>query len=106
MSKSRRRKKNKPRSANEHVATQERVEHQASVGFAGRGRVARRASLQSAVFALMVTLGFVGFAVFFTFFYSEDANHFLYGGVMGLTALGWLVIATRRWSSYRQRARA
>jgi hypothetical protein len=62
-------------------------------------------SLQNAVFALMATLGFVGFAIFFTFFYSEDANHYLYGGVMGLTALGWLFIATRRWSTYRQSVR-
>jgi hypothetical protein len=62
--------------------------------------------MQNIVFALMVTLGCLGMAIFFTFFYSEDANHYIYGGVMGLTAVGWLVIASRRWSSYRQRARA
>ncbi len=88
------------------MATPEKVERQSSPNMVRRGRVVRGTSLQSALFALMVTLGFVGFAIFFTFFYGEDANHFLYGGVMGLTALGWLVIAMRRWSLYRQRARA
>lgn len=59
--------------------------------------------MQSVVFPVMLTLGFMGMAIFFTFFYGEDANHYIYGGAMGLTALGWLVIASRRWSSYRQR---
>ncbi|HVU66001.1 MAG TPA: hypothetical protein VHD63_02680 [Ktedonobacteraceae bacterium] len=62
----------------------------------------RRPSLQNTVFSLMVALGCLGLALFFIFFYAEDANHYLYGGIAGLTALGWLVISVRRWSSYRQ----
>ncbi len=85
---------------------QEQAEQATPVRPSGRGRLARRPSLQNAVFALMLTLGFLGFAVFFTFFYTEDANHFLYGAAMGLTALGWLALAARRWSVYRQYARA
>ncbi len=123
MSKTKRRKKARSRAPGANVAAQERVlpfrsnqenaderapKRQKEVG---REVPARRASprraprLQNAVFALMATLGFLGFAIFFIFFYSEDTNHYLYGGVMGLTALGWLFIATRRWSAYRQSVR-
>jgi len=100
MSKTRRRKKSKSR-ASESV-TRERSVREMPAG-SSRARIAPpRSSLQNAVFALMVTLGCLGLAVFFTFFYPEDQNHYLYGGIAGLTALGWLVISVRRWSSYRQ----
>ena len=52
----------------------------------------------------MLTLGFLGMAIFFTFFYAEDSNHYFYGGIAGLTALGWLILLAQRWSQYRQRA--
>jgi cytochrome c biogenesis protein CcdA len=88
------------------MVTRERAERTTPGETVLRKSLARRPSLQNAVFALMLTLGFVGFAVFFTFFYTEDANHFLYGGAMALTALGWLVLAMKRWSAYRDYARA
>jgi hypothetical protein len=62
--------------------------------------------LQNVVFALLVALGCLGLAAFFAFFYGEDANHWLYAALMGVTAMGWLVISTRRWSTYRRRAQA
>jgi hypothetical protein len=99
MSKTKRRKKARSRASGANVAVQERVEREAPIR---RASFTRRPSLQNAVFALLITLGFLGFAGFFTFFYSEDANHFIYGAVMGLTALGWLAITVRRWSLYRQ----
>jgi hypothetical protein len=52
----------------------------------------------------MLTCGFFGMAIFFAFFYNEDANHYFYAGVAALTALGWLALCARRWSQYRQRA--
>ena len=101
-----RRKKSKTRPPVEHVMSQTSAERAVSQQALVRRSLAKRPSLQNAVFALMLTLGFLGFAVFFTFFYAEDANHFLYGGAMALTALGWLALAAKRWSAYRQYARA
>lgn len=63
-----------------------------------------RASLQNMVFSGMVALGCLGLAIFFIFFYGEDANHYLYGAIIGLTAVGWFVLLWRRWSQYRSRA--
>ncbi|HEX7735328.1 MAG TPA: hypothetical protein VF458_10705 [Ktedonobacteraceae bacterium] len=87
------------------MATREQIGQSAPGAFSERRRVAGRPNLQRVVFAVMLTLGFLGMAIFFTFFYAEDANHYLYGAAMGLTALGWLALATRRWSEYRQAAR-
>jgi len=107
MSKTNRRKKSKSRASVGSGAVQEKRAERASSGASsGRGRAPSKPSLQSAVFALMLTLGCLGLAIFFIFFYSEDANHYLYGGVMGLTTLGWLAIAARRWSAYRQYVQA
>ncbi|HEY3993058.1 MAG TPA: hypothetical protein VGM01_09295 [Ktedonobacteraceae bacterium] len=106
MTKTKRRKKSSSRASTGRVVVQEKVERAAPAGAAARGLPTRRPSLQNAVFALMLTLGFLGFAIFFTFFYTEDANHIIYGVAMALTALGWLALAARRWSSYRQYVRA
>ncbi|HEY0756045.1 MAG TPA: hypothetical protein VGD98_18965 [Ktedonobacteraceae bacterium] len=106
MSKTKRRKKNRSRPAGGGVTSQVRVEQSGPASFPRRRRTTGGASLQRVVFALMLTLGFLGIAIFFTFFYAEDANHYLYGGAMGLTALGWLFLAGRRWSVYRQSAPA
>src|SRR5579859_17301 len=106
LSKKHRHKKSRSRASAGNIAVQEGVGNATSAGPSVRRRVVQRPSLQNAIFALMLTLGFLGFAIFFTFFYTEDANHFLYGGAMGLTALGWLALAARRWSSYRQYVRA
>jgi hypothetical protein len=106
MSKTKRRKKSRSRASGGSVAVQERVERAVPAASSRRALASRRPSLQNAVFAFMLTLGFLGFAIFFTFFYSEDANHYLYGGAMGLTALGWLALAARRWSAYRQYVQA
>lgn len=62
------------------------------------------AGLQRVAFAAMLTLGFLGMAIFFTFFYTEDSNHYFYGGIAAVTALGWLILLAQRWSQYRQRA--
>ena len=105
MSKTKRRRKSKSRTANGSVATREQVVQSSPGTFFGQRRVAGRPSFQKVVFAVMLTLGFLGMAIFFTFFYAEDANHYLYGAAMGLTALGWLALATRRWSEYRRAAR-
>lgn len=61
-------------------------------------------SLQNVAFSVMVGLGCWGLACFFVFFYSEEPNHYLYGGIMAVTALIWSIIAVRRWSVYQQRA--
>jgi len=50
----------------------------------------------------MIALGFWGFAIFCIFFYTEDANHYLYGAIMALTAVGWSILVARRWLSYRR----
>ncbi len=63
----------------------------------------RGQSMQNVVFSTMIGLGCWGMAFFFAFLYA-DPNHYLYGGIMALTALGWSVIAARKWSIYRQRA--
>lgn len=102
MAKTKRRKKARPRGEGVSAPTREVVRKDAPTR---QIRLGPKPSLQNTVFAFMVTLGFLGFAVFFIFFYNEDANHYLYGALLGLTALGWLVIALRRWSSYRQRVR-
>ncbi len=60
-------------------------------------------SLQNIIFSGMVALGCLGMAIFFIFFYGEDANHYLYAGIIGLTGLGWLALLWRRWSQYRSR---
>lgn len=69
-----------------------------------RSAMASGQSLQNAVFSAMVGLGCWGLACFFVFFYNEEPNHYLYGGLMAVTAIIWSIIATRRWSMYRQRA--
>ncbi|HEU5379514.1 MAG TPA: hypothetical protein VFV38_29170 [Ktedonobacteraceae bacterium] len=60
-------------------------------------------NLQNLAFSGMVALGCWGMAFFFAFFYTE-ANRYLYGAIMAITALGWSIIVARRWSTYRQRA--
>ena len=60
--------------------------------------------MQSVVFAAMLTLGFLGLAIFFTFFYTRDPDHLVYSGVAALTALGWLILLRIRWSRYHQRS--
>lgn len=62
----------------------------------------RGQSMQNLVFSAMVGLGCWGLACFFIFFYGEDSNHYLYGGMMAVTAFIWSYIAVRRWSLYRQ----
>ena len=106
MPKSKKRKKTTSRASDGNVAVQEKAayERPASqtrrpVRYGGGG-----AGLQKVTFAAMLTLGFLGMAIFFTFFYTEDPNHYFYGGVAALTALGWLVLLAQRWSQYRQRA--
>lgn len=101
MPKTKRRKKSPSRASAGSAPTRGSVERTVP---AGRAQLARKPSVQNAVFSTMVALGCLGMAAFFTFFYPEDANHYLYGGVMAVTAVGWLVIATRRWSVYRRRA--
>lgn len=85
-----------------------------SVGRAGLERAAtaraisyadistRAVSMQTVVFSAMVALGFWGFTVFCLFFYTVDPNHYLYGGILALTALGWSLLLVRRWSRYRR----
>lgn len=71
-----------------------------------RVRVARASagtvSVQNVAFSAMVALGFWGFTVFCLFFYTVDPNHYLYGGMLALTALGWSWLLARRWSQYRR----
>ena len=59
---------------------------------------------QSILFASMVALGFWGCAIFCVFFYTEDANHYIYGALMALTAVGWSISALRRWSSAQRQS--
>lgn len=61
-------------------------------------------SMQNVVLSAMVALGFWGFTVFCLFFYTVDPNHYLYAGILALTALGWSLMLARRWSQYRRRA--
>lgn len=61
-------------------------------------------SMQNVVFSAMVALGFWGFTVFSLFFYTVDSNHYLYAGILALTALGWSIMLARRWSQYRRQA--
>lgn len=104
MPKTKKRKHSAARAANEKHADRTQVTRGTSTG-AVRGPVfsMRGQSLQNVVFSAMVGLGCWGMAFFFAFLYA-DPNHYLYGGIMALTALGWSIIATRRWSTYRQRA--
>lgn len=59
--------------------------------------------MQNLVYSAMAALGFWGLTIFCIFFYLADPNHYIYGAIMGLTAVGWSVIAARRWWAYRQR---
>lgn len=99
MPKRKRRKKSQSRASTGHAPVQQSVERAIP---AGRPRPVRRPSIQNAVFSTMVALGCLGMAAFFTFFYPGDANHYLYGGVMAVTAVGWIIITARRWMAYRQ----
>lgn len=104
MPKTRRRKKaTKKASASRNGTVQGEVERAATtraVSYAG----ARPVSMQNVVFSAMVALGFWGFTVFCLFFYTVDPNHYLYAGILALTALGWSVLLVRRWSQYRRQA--
>ena len=105
MPKTKKRKYQKNQASAAKRVTQERSEQVAPARMAQRPvRYTRGAGLQNVGFAAMVALGFLGLTVFFAFFYSEDANHYLYAGLAGLTGLGWVVLLARRWSQYRQRA--
>lgn len=101
MPKSRKRKKTKSvnRVSGESVAGQEKlpagVPRRAAQGKPG---------MQNVLFSAMIALGFWGLAIFCVFFYVADPNHYLYGAIMGLTAVGWTVMVVRRWLTYRQRA--
>jgi hypothetical protein len=64
----------------------------------------RTPGIQGLAFAVLLSLGFWGFAIFFLAFYTEDANHFLYAAVAGITALGWTLILARRWLALRRHA--
>lgn len=101
MPKTKRRKKTKGGGSAAKVTAPEKV---VSARAGGAWKQPVPASLQNVIFSVMVTLGFLGLAAFFIFFYSEDANHILYGAVAGLTGLGWLAVSARKWSAYRQRA--
>ena len=104
MPKTKRRKKaTKHASASKNGTVQGEVERAATrrgVSYAG----ARSVSMQNVVFSAMVALGFWGFTVFCLFFYTVDPNHYLYAGILALTALGWSALLVRRWSQYRQQA--
>lgn len=103
MPKAKKRKRSATQAANGKHADRAQVTHDAPRG-AVRSPVlsVRGQSLQNVVFSAMVGLGCWGMAFFFAFLYA-DPNHYLYGGIMALTALGWSIIAARRWSTYRQR---
>jgi hypothetical protein len=58
--------------------------------------------MQNVVFSAMVALGCWGFTIFCLFFYTVDPNHYLYSGILALTALGWSLLLVRRWSQYRR----
>jgi len=105
MSKTKRRKTTTYRADREQRAVSDEVEQARPVRTARRSSpYAGGTSLQNVAFAAMLTCGFFGMAIFFAFFYNEDANHYFYAGVAALTALGWLALCARRWSQYRQRA--
>ena len=106
MPKTKKRKKTTSRAANGNAAVQERMADEAPASMMRRSPGYRGGtSGQSVVFAAMLTLGFLGLAIFFTFFYTKDPDHFIYSGVAGLTALGWLILLRIRWSRYyRQRS--
>jgi|SRR5579875_2472085 hypothetical protein len=104
MPKSRKRKKTANRAARS-VAVQENTTYARPAGMAlRRSRSNSGASLQKVAFAAMLALGFLGMTIFFTFFYTEDPEHYIYGGIAGVTALGWLALLAHRWSQYRQHA--
>lgn len=84
------------------VAVQESVAQKRTTSPA-RGMSTAGASVQSLAMSAMVALGFWGLALFCAFFYVTDPNHYLYGAIMGLTAIGWSVIVVRRWLAYRPR---
>ncbi|HET8844429.1 MAG TPA: hypothetical protein VFN35_23375 [Ktedonobacteraceae bacterium] len=99
MPKARKRKKAKNRAST--VVVQEQTAQTLPV----RPRVpARRTGAQNLMYSVMVAVGFWGLAIFCIFFFAADPNHYLYGAIMGLTAVGWSVIVGRRWLAYRQRA--
>jgi hypothetical protein len=102
MPKTRRQKKAAVRFAASNGMNRGRVEHGA-ITRASAGISTGAVSMQSMMFSAMVALGFWGFAVFCLFFYPVDPNHYLYGSILALTALGWSLILVRRWSQYRRR---
>ena len=104
MPKTKRRKKAaKSASASKNGTVQGEVERATApraVPYAGLA--AGAVSIQNVVFSAMVAVGFWGFTVFCLFFYTVDPNHYLYAGVLALTALGWSILLARRWSQYRR----
>jgi hypothetical protein len=103
MAKARKRRKAAGRSSAGNVAVQERTARTVSTSVAQRPSLfTTGGSRQNVLFSTMIALGFWGFAIFCTFFYTEDANHYLYGAIMALTAVGWSVLVARRWLSYRR----
>lgn len=102
MPKTKKRKRTSNRAAAEKNGTlQTQVRREATASAARRP--VGTGSLQNIIFSGMVALGCLGMAIFFIFFYGEDANHYLYAGIIGLTGLGWLALVWRRWSQYRSR---
>lgn len=104
MPKTKRRKKGTQNTAARRVVEQRQGKQEAPARTLQRSRgYARGGSLQNIIFAGMLTCGFLGMAIFFTFFY-DDANRYFYAGIAALTAVGWALLLARRWTQYRQRA--
>jgi hypothetical protein len=103
MPKTKKRKKTKQYASSVSTGSQESVKNETPARIVRPVR-SRGTGLQGVTFAAMLTFGFLGMAIFFTFFYADDANHYFYGAVAALTALGWLLLLARRWSVYRQSA--
>jgi hypothetical protein len=108
MSKTRKRKRAASRLAPENVEVLENAagEIQNTRAVRKRALSVGGPSQQNLAFSLMVALGFWGLAVFCVFFFAADPNHYLYGGIMALTAVGWSFLVARKWSAYRQGVRA
>lgn len=101
MPKTKKRKKTTSRASNGNATTQARVADETPAGALRRSPGTRGGtSGQSVLFAALLTLGFLGLAIFFTFFYTADPDHFIYSGIAGLTALGWLILLRVRWTKY------
>ncbi|HLI70353.1 MAG TPA: hypothetical protein VKV19_11405 [Ktedonobacteraceae bacterium] len=101
MPKTKKRKKTTGHVSPGNVATQARVADEAPASTVRRSPSAGGGtSGQSVLFAALLALGFLGLTIFFTFFYTRDPNHFIYSGIAGLTALGWLILLRIRWTRY------